>query len=437
MGIVAGFQTVDITPPVGARLGGYAWREHGSEGIAHPLRAKAMVLSNGETKVCLVTCDLLSIDPGLTAHVRQKAAALCGIPPDHVMIVASHTHSGPLACRRLGPGGLPQKLLDSEEAYFRNLCEVISGAVVAAARNLRPVRLGVRTGPLPGIGSNRMDPSRPIDDRVHILALKSDEAGPASGGRWGSGLYGLAVNFACHPTVLDHRNYLISGDYPSFTQDFLERLYPGCTAMFLQGAAGDISTRHTRRASDLEEARRVGEMLAGAAATLLYQVSFADDETLAGARCTVSLPPREFPAEEEVSQLVEKAREEVKRAQESGAPANILRSAQVILQGAERIMRLRELLGGREISTEVQVLRLGPLLVVGVPGELFNELGAQVGRSRGCLTVVAGYANDYVGYLVPREAYEQLSYESAVTVVGRGGAEAITEVAEKLIAQVI
>lgn len=436
MGIAAGFQSVDITCPIGARLGGYEWRDHGSEGIAHPLRAKAMVVSNGATMVCLVTCDLLSVDPGLTARVRQRAAALCGIPPDHVMIGASHTHSGPLACRRAG--ALPHTLTDAEEAYFLNLCEVLSGAVVAAARNLRPVRLGVSTGFLPGVGSNRVDPSRPIDDRVTILALKGDEAGSTGGGRCGGRLHGLVVNFACHPTVLDHRNYLISGDYPSFTQDFLERLYPGCTAMFLQGAAGDISTRHTRRASDLEEACRVGEMLAGVATTLLYQVSFVDDETLAGVRCTVSLPPREFPPEHEVRQLVEKARDEVRRAQESGAPANVLRTAQVVLQGAERMMRLRELLAGREIVTEVQVLRLGPVVVVGVPGELFNELGAQIKRSTERFTVVvAGYANDYVGYLVPREAYDRLSYESAVTVVGRRGAEVIVEAAKRLVGQVI
>jgi hypothetical protein len=109
-----------------------------------------------------------------------------------------------------------------------------------------------------------------------------------------------------------------------------------------------------------------------------------------------------------------------------------------MLQGAERMMRLRELLAGSEIVTEVQVLRLGPLVVVGVPGELFNELGAQIKRSTERLTVVvAGYANDYVGYLVPREAYDRLSYESAVTVVGRGGAEAIVEAAERLVGQVI
>ncbi|MEI6501468.1 MAG: hypothetical protein WCP21_10655, partial [Armatimonadota bacterium] len=52
--LLAGTATVDLTPPVGTPLAGFAARDHGSEGIHDPLHAKALVLDDGSTRLCLL-----------------------------------------------------------------------------------------------------------------------------------------------------------------------------------------------------------------------------------------------------------------------------------------------------------------------------------------------------------------------------------------------
>lgn len=95
-----------------------------------------------------------------------------------------------------------------------------------------------------GLGSNRQDPNKPFDHEVNVLRVDSKR---------GDQPIAVIVNYPCHPTVLSAENYLISGDFPSYMAKGISRFFPGCEAMFMQGAAGDISTRHNRRESTFKE----------------------------------------------------------------------------------------------------------------------------------------------------------------------------------------
>lgn len=433
----AGFESIDITPPIGFELAGYEERDHGSEGIANRLYARAIVIGNNRTKVCLVTADLVGIDWQLTMYVRGKASRLTDIPEDNIMIAASHTHSGPAACRLSGWGGLRRSEPPSqaEKAYFLNLCDAIAGAVVAANRKLVPVTVAVGTGHLKGLGSNRRDPTGPFDDTVTVLKVNGENGK----------VEGLIVNYTCHPTVLSAANYLISGDYPSFMQEALLRFYPGCTPMFLQGAAGDVSTRHTRRASTLEEACRLGELLAGkvievaSRAQTVDQLADAFSDTLAGTRKEVVLPVRTFPDDHALQDALQHARDNLRRLRESGVPANLVRTAEVTVQGAERAISLRRLLGTtKQIVTEMQGLRIGPLLFVGVPGELFNGIGWEIKKSTDQATVaIAGYANDYIGYILTEDAHREGGYEAGVTLTGLEAGAIVAETGKSIVTDLL
>ena len=430
MAIWAGFQTVDITPPVGAELAGYEERDHGSEGIANPLYARAMVVSNGKTKVCLVTSDLVGIDWQITKYVRGKVSRLTDIPEDHIMLTASHTHSGPNASRLSGWSAVKRtkRPTEAEKAYFLNLCESIAGAILAANRKLAPAKIGVETGHLKGLGCNRRDPNGPFDDRVTVLKVTGENGH----------VRGILVNYTCHPTVLSASNYLISGDYPSFMQESLTRVYPGCTPMFLQGAAGDVSTRHTRRGSTFEEARRMGELLAGKAIALASAARESDDDRLCAVVQEITLPVRKFPPDDVCQAMLREAQENLKRLRESGAPENLVRTAEVTLQGAERAILLKDLLGDQDIVTEMQALRIGPIVVVGVPAELFNEIGKEIKDSTDRATVViAGYANDYVGYILTPDVYGEQGYEAGVTFTGVDAGEIIAKVGKEMVQDLV
>lgn len=426
MAIWAGFQSVDITPPVGAELAGYEERDQGSQGIGSRLCARVAVFSNGATKICLVTSDLAGIDWQMTKYVRGKVSRLTDIPEEHIMLTASHTHSGPSACRLSGWAALRRRRppTEAEKAYFLNLCEEITGAILDADKRLVPARIGVETGRLPGLGSNRRKLGGKFDDTVTVLKITAEN----------NAVMGLIVNYTCHPTVLDASNYLITGDYPGFMQESLERFFQGVTPMFVQGAAGDVSTRHTRRSSTMDEARRMGEMIAGESIVLACLARDSDDHRLAAQIREVTLPVRKFPPDEVLEERLRRAEENLQRLRRTGAARNVVRTAEVILQGAERALRLKELLGDQDIVTEIQALRIGPLIAVGVPGELFNELGREIRDSTDEATVViAGYANDYVGYILTPDAYGEEGYEAGVTMTDAEAASIVCEVGKEMV----
>ena len=428
--MLAGFQTVNITPPIGFSLSGFVERDHGSEGIRDDLYARAMVIGNGRAKVSIVTSDLGGVSLELTNYIREKVSRLTDIPAGNIMITGSHTHSGPQIRRRSGLLNAPEpQQSEQEKAYTLNLCECIAGAIIAANAKLSPVLLGVGVGHLRGLGANRRDPNGYFDDRVTVLKI-IDPTGE---------IRGALVNYTCHPTILDYRNYLISGDYPSYTQQALETLYPNCTPMFLQGAAGDVSTRHTRRSSTFEEAKRMGHLLAGTVVRILSEVACAEEDVIGTVIENIDLPRREYPDEKTSLARLEEARENYKRLQESGAATNVLRTAEVVLEGAQRVLDGRRLIGsGPLISTQMQTVRIGPLVIVGVPAELFNSIGKEIKDSTDKATVViGGYCNDSIGYVLTPDVYGESGYEAGATITGPGAAAVIREMGGKMVTTVV
>lgn len=91
----AGLAEIDITPPVGYRLAGY-FEERVSTGIHDPLKAKALVLQQGNQKIALVFCDLVGLSLEVSTNARAQISALYGIPVSGVSIFATHSHTGPL-----------------------------------------------------------------------------------------------------------------------------------------------------------------------------------------------------------------------------------------------------------------------------------------------------------------------------------------------------
>ena len=92
--MLLGTAAVDITPPVGTAMAG-SLRPRASVGVDDPLLCKAMVLGNDDTRVALVTLDLIAWTRQRSDEPRAAIAAATGIPAEHILINCSHTHSGP------------------------------------------------------------------------------------------------------------------------------------------------------------------------------------------------------------------------------------------------------------------------------------------------------------------------------------------------------
>ena len=67
---------------------------------------------------------------------------------------------------------------------------------------------------------------------------------------------------------------------------------------------------------------------------------------------------------------------------------------------------------GRQQETWLQVMRMGDVAIVGVPAELFTQLGLDIkNRSPFRYTYVAELANDWIGYIPNLEGHKLGGYQ--------------------------
>ena len=150
--MLLGTAAIDITPPVGTPMAG-SLRPRTSVGIDDPLMCKAMVLANDETRLALVTLDLIAWTRHRCDGPRAAIAAQVGIPSEHVLINCSHTHSGPYTDESIDLTGA------LDDAYLDSVGEAIVESVRLAAADLQPVAAGTVKTTFGGVAQNRRFPA--------------------------------------------------------------------------------------------------------------------------------------------------------------------------------------------------------------------------------------------------------------------------------------
>lgn len=221
-GLEAGAATVDITPPTGYPMWGYAAR-HDKPCIAvlDPLLARALVLKVGDTKIALVSLDL-----GRAPHresMQRIRKALQPVGFTELFLVASHTHHGPVLELDTWP--------NPEKPYTRELEEKLVELVKKADATRVPARYGVAATETK-LNRNRQSKrdDKPTDPELLVLRVEDMKGKPIA----------HAVNFAAHPTMHSAELMKFSADYPGAMAKLVEA-ETGAPCLFLQGAAGDLS----------------------------------------------------------------------------------------------------------------------------------------------------------------------------------------------------
>jgi neutral ceramidase len=241
----AGAARADITPPAGFPMWGYGARhDAASVGVLDPLQARALVLVAGSERIALVSLDLgRAPTRQSTAAIRARLKSEAGI--EHIFLVASHTHHGPVLELDNWP--------DPKKPYVRELEDKIVEAVLAANKSLRPARIGVASKEVP-FNRNRHSrrPDKPVDRDLLVLRVEDEAGKPIA----------HAVNFAAHPVMQSVKVLKFSADYPGALAELVEK-ETGAPCLFLQGAAGDLSPNPGEHAGPQKFGQAVGgEVLA-------------------------------------------------------------------------------------------------------------------------------------------------------------------------------
>lgn len=402
-----GTAKVDITPPVGAWLSGYGSRNKPSEGILDPLYAKALVLDDGHSKIAIVSADLLWVPLKITNEIRQKVQEKIGIPQENIMICGTHTHFAP-KIDRIAKDWPDTAAAEIDESYVQVFEKKIFDSIMLADKDIKEIRLGVGKGEMTEIVYNRRTKKPdgtvamtfnlpaasadlkfgPIDPELCMLRVDDSEGS----------LVAAVVNYACHPVSGDpirEKFYYISADYPGYAAGVIEQAEGG-NCIFLLGTAGNMNPVRLNRK---HPRMQTGKALGGAALRHIQFTQPCSDVKIRTLKQQVSLPLKKSLPPERLLSVGKDAETQ---------------------------------------NTEIQVLRIGEVYIVGLPGEVLVEIGLEIKAKAGIENLfVVSLANDAVGYVCPRAAYKEGGYEpGSGTNLAPGAGEIITESALMLIEQV-
>lgn len=424
---LVGIAREDITPPVGIALAGYGVREGVSTGVDEPLSVTALVLEGEGGRVALVAIDWVLAHLPYAQAMRDACAQALGTSASNVLINFSHSHSTPPP-----PGWSP---FDSP-VQLRMQAEWADGVLAATARACRraaearqPARLATGWGECRANINRRQrtadgsvllgeDPQAPTDHSVGVLRVDDLTGRPLA----------VAFRYSCHTVTLGPRTHVISPDFAGPARAVVEQGLD-CPALFFQGCAGNQNpiTGIGSDATGLEDTNRVGHMIGSevlkVCATLrthrrrcaprlirsvavywLYEYEPVPPGTPGAVRAgetSLTLPLVPFPPLAEVEKEAGEWRQRQAEAIRRGAPESERNLNQRFTCWAERrLAAAREGPNPLRVTFPVQVLRVGPLTVVGLPFEAMAETGNELrAASPAADTWVLGFCNGVVSYL--------------------------------------
>ncbi|MBN2307710.1 MAG: hypothetical protein JXR94_01995 [Candidatus Hydrogenedentes bacterium] len=389
-----GTAIADITPPLGVELSGFGYYLHrASSAVLDRLMARAVYIESGAGKALLIGNDLIGVDVELTARTRALCAERLGLPPESVMLAGTHTHSGPVTATLYGAG-------ERDMLYWDHLPYAWADLAARAVDAAKPAAMYTARGTIEPVGRDRYAPEGPADTELRLIRFDVD-------GRMAA----LLINHSAHAVMLGGANTQTSADWPGWLERTVEAEVPGVVAPFLQGSCGTINP--IPACLDTEqgapEIERVGRRVAADALALAREATPAPGDVCVEAVLETVPLPAEAPARAELIAL----RDEWagKRDNADVDPA-VRRMARMRAGVCQHLLDTYGDARHAAYPAEVQTFRIGPARIVGIPGEMFMALGQRIlDAGNGGIVLLAGYANDWMGYFPTREAFGDPRFE--------------------------
>lgn len=372
--LAAGFGKTTMQEWIGHRLPGHSERTEPATESIDRQDVRVAVIRGEAVSVALVLAEVIAFDETLAESVAAGVGQVVGIPADQVLVLASHTHTGP-------PVFTLGEAVAHEPAQEDLLTASIRAAADAAGKLAPVTEVRFREGTNPYAVNRRrqtpegvlMQPNRDgyVDHGVPILSFVGTE-----------GVLGYIAVLPMHPTVLSTAVTALSGDLAGGVARKVESETKGAVCLMLQGVSGDVRPDLTDESGEFRGGN-VEEML-----TMAEQI---------GKSCLDAGRPYRVPPGS-LAFAAEQLRLELSPGQ--GGLTGDQYSGDAPGQG-------------EELPNRVCVLRLGADIgMVFLPGEPFGEIGEEIRRrSSAGKTVVAAHAGPTVGYVPTPDAFDAGGYE--------------------------
>ncbi|WDI41333.1 hypothetical protein [Bremerella sp. P1] len=399
--------SVEITPdvhgPKAVWMAGY-FPGRAATTVHDPLFARGMLLSDGQTRIAIISLDLIGWSYPSTLSIREQLSEI-----DFVVICSTHNHEGPDTIGIWGESYIKRGV---NESYNEHVEKTIVKLVKRLEESQQPVSVEFAKIDRPDLVHDTRQPIV-IDPTIRALRFRSQIDGST---------LGLLVQGTTHPESLGARNTAITADFPYYTHKRLQQHFD-CPTVYVSGAIGGLMTPP---ATGIVDDKAAAVQLTTFAYAQAYGNTVADAVAEAFSKSQpVDLTPfRVF--RKEVAIPIDNPLYRLARS------LNVIRRVSYEWTGqpdswGERVTR--EFRPERAAAiTEVSLLQLGDVKLLGIPGELYPELvngkipnpaHANVDFPDAPIEphvdqllgdepyLMLGLANDEIGYILPKRQWDR------------------------------
>ena len=434
--LYAGFARVNVTPMLGIGMAGY-FVPRKADGVLDELEINALALACDESKAVFLSIDHCGISKELLNPMRQHICDVTGLPWEAIYIHATHTHTGPF----LRPNATDPLEIEYGEFVRKRFAD----AAVMALADLMPAKMGYGIGNAPNIafmrrfrmkdGSVRTNPGVDNPDILHPIGEVDQRVNVLRFDREGGDTLVL-VNFGNHPDVVGGTK--ISADWPGFLRRTVEKALDNTKCIFFNGAQGDVNHVNVHPkggylndmfmdfddvARGYKHAQYMGRVVAAGVLQTFDKVKYVDVDSIKCLNRMVKVPsnmpdPADLPEAHRIHDLHAAGKDDE-------LPYKGMMLTTVVAR-ANRMVRLEN--GPEAFEMPLSVIAIGPVAMVGLPGEPFTGVGRGLKKTEGWeLILPTCNTNAKEGYFPMLECYEEGGYEAGGSNYKAGVAELLIE----------
>lgn len=414
-----GFDKKIITPKNTVELGGYGVQRK-SEGILDEIYVRTLVCSFGGEIFGIVNVDLVAVDKLIIGKIHSFLTSK-NLNINNFIISATHTHSSVGGTLNTSEGLLAFTYDFFKKENIKLVDEIsttINESIMSSIEKISECEVSYITGHIHDVGCNRNNKKLVGDNSINILEINSFDFGKV-----------LLINYACHPTILNSKNKLISADLPGILNERLSKDgYYYC--MYLNGPSGDISTRFNRQLEGVEELNRIGDIFYFQVSNLLKNTKKVEVTSINNSNFKIRLKFKSYNNINNTEDKLNYYKNLYLNAIEKKVDNNDLRLIESYIEGANVEKNMINFLSDKDyIDVNFSMYEINGFKFIIIPGEIFSELTNEV-KSDNIKFITC--TNGYIGYLADKYAYENNYYEAQTSLFEKGESEKIINYINKL-----
>jgi neutral ceramidase len=424
--LLAGAAQVDITPRMGTQLAGDVGRRRPAEILIDPLFAKALVLDDGERRLCILSLDLATITREWSDKIRNEAKERFGLDPEGVMVHAVQNHAAPAVGHfffNLESEYVPPELSwlkGGDDEYHPVAVERTVEAIGLALENMQPVRVGIAAGVENRVAFNRRFVMRdgtaemgfgghppsdvaynegPIDPELGVVSFTTESLQPVA----------LLLHHTCHPVHGYPERYITAG-WPGAWSSGIRAMYGDeCVPLVINGCCGNVHHSNYLNPAHVDTAERMGATLTQATMPVLKRLIYQDDSSLDWGTRIAKIPLRGV-TEQQLAEAKALLAQHPTPMWKEGGEGIAADWGWVFAVGRIDLDRLVR--QDPYFDYEIQVLRIGDFALVALMGEPFVEGQLRLKmESPAARTFVAHHSHGFLGYIPTPQALGRGGYE--------------------------